>query len=216
MNTKNSICETCGNNFLAKLDHGKWPRFCSRSCFLGSCVRPEPKTCESCGNIFMAKLSRTATRGDGRRLYCSKTCAANGLRKSKERICENCGKPFYPGNITQNPEQKCCSAKCAADFYKGANSHLFKGGVSHQGDGQRWILLPRPGYIGKYIQEHRLIASRTIGRMLLKSEPILHINNDISDNRPDNLFICGTIGEMRRRVTGHLPWPNKSNLNSYK
>lgn len=214
--TKDSNCETCGKSFLAKLDHGKWPRFCCRSCFLASCVRPEPKTCEHCGLVFMAKLSQTATRGDGRRLYCSRACASSGARKTEERNCENCGTVFYPRNITQNPDQKCCSAKCAAEFYRGANSHGFKGGVSNQGDGQKWLLLPRTGYVGKYMQEHRVIATRAIGRMLLKTEPIIHINNKKGDNRPENIFICGSISEMKKRFSGSLPWPKRSNLDSYK
>lgn len=214
--TKKANCEHCEKEFVSTLDHGKWRKYCSRACFLGSCVRPQPKTCESCGSVFMAGRSSTATKGDGRRLYCSKACAAAGLRKADERTCENCGSKFFPISMTQNPDQKCCSAKCAAEFYVGANHPTFRGGVSHQGDGQRWVLMPRPGYVGKYIQEHRLVATRLIGRMLLKTEPVLHINNDLGDNRPENLFVCGSIGEMRRRVTGKLDWPKRSNLDSYK
>lgn len=30
---RNLICEECGDKFLAKQDHGRWPRFCKRSCF---------------------------------------------------------------------------------------------------------------------------------------------------------------------------------------
>lgn len=66
------------------------------------------------------------------------------------------------------------------------------------------------------MQEHRVVASRAIGRALLRSEPLLHINNQLGDNRPDNLFICGSNSEMLRRVHGTLPWPTSSNLGTYR
>lgn len=34
-------CECCGVKFIATQDHGAWPRFCGRACFLKSCIQPE-------------------------------------------------------------------------------------------------------------------------------------------------------------------------------
>ena len=73
-----------------------------------------------------------------------------------------------------------------------------------------------PDPIHPYIGEHRVVASRAIGRMLEPHEPILHINNVNTDNRPENLFICDSKSEMAKRRQGSLPWPQRSNLDSYR
>lgn len=40
-----------------------------------------------------------------------------------------------------------------------------------------------------YIAEHRLVAAETIGRMLLPTEVVDHINGVKDDNRPENLRV---------------------------
>ena len=205
-------CEQCSTKFETTQDHGEWPRFCSRQCFLDSCVRPEEKECETCGAFFLAPRPPTSTKGDGRRLFCSRKCFVESLKTGEERSCATCGNLFYtnPSN-----DKVTCSFKCRAIYFSGVNSHAFKQGFYVQGKQSKMLLFPRETHKGKYLAEHRLIASQAIGRLLMRNEYVIHINNNGLDNRPSNLFICESNSAFSKMRNGSLPWPKKSNLKTY-
>ena len=99
-------CIICNDKFMARPDHGRDRKYCSRECFLENSVKPADKECENCGGIFTATRSSTATRGDGLRLYCSKKCHAEGSRLFEEKPCVVCGTMFYPLGAQKNETQK--------------------------------------------------------------------------------------------------------------
>lgn len=215
---KDLKCEACGATFNTTRDHGVWPRFCSRKCFLAGAVRAAEKECAHCGSMFTATKASHQSE-DGLRKYCSKQCREAGLRIGQEKVCVNCGATFYlsPSKVVLRPDDGCCSAACQASYYTGSRAHAYRTGTHiHSDTGDTYVLMKRPGYVGAYIGEHRLIASRAIGRLITRNEVVIRVNNKTNDNRPENLFICASRSEHGRRRQGSLPWPKNGNLDSYQ
>lgn len=210
-------CEACGSQFFVKPSRADRTRYCSMKCRKSTMLQKE-KECPNCGCVFTSTRSSHPTE-DGMRIYCSAKCA-NAARSTKiERICAQCGNTFLlsPATDKQRANGVCCSRSCSTAFYRAANSPAFKGGIHiPAGSDTRYVLFPRKGKVGKYFGQHRLVASKAIGRLLEQHEPVIHINGDHSDNRPENLFICGSNSECQRRRYGSLPWPKKSNLDTYE
>ena len=214
---KEIICQQCSVKFESKKDHGVWPKFCSRECFGADAPTPMEKECPICSSVFLATRSSHQTE-DGLRTYCSVKCAKQHLRNGEYRKCLNCEKEFYlnKSKQRQRPDEGCCSQQCASEFYIGMSNQNWKGGRYVDYEGKSILLFSRPDRISKYVPEHRVVAMKAIGRLLDRTETVIRINNITLDNRPENIFICKTYGEFRKRKHGTLPWPKKSNLTSYK
>lgn len=209
-------CVACTNAFVAVQDHGRWPKFCSRECFKTDHRPPsKDKACEQCDAFFSAARSSHDSE-DGYKRYCSVSCRHEALKRGEEHRCLNCDALFYlsPSTTAKRGGAGCCSSECQRAYYVGARSAEFEGGyVDARGD--KMTLLVRPGYVGKYIGDHRLVASRVIGRMVTRNEFVIRLNRNPDDNRPENLFICESNSEFSRRRNGSLPWPTHSNLRDF-
>lgn len=227
MARQTKLCQWCGCSFPISPSGAK-RKYCSKKCFDAEQSKHHKAwTCVQCGVVFLANTDHGKDRK-----FCSRACfevKAIKIRIYKERkkrakaeaairICEECGKTFTLGRYYK-PKGKhiTCSPACSKAFYRGANSHEWKGGAHiHSGQKEVYVYEIRPGRVGKYVGQHRLIAEEKVGRYLLSSEFVIRINRVPTDNRPENLFVCTSISEFGKRRAGSLPWPKKSNLSTYK
>lgn len=72
-------------------------------------------------------------------------------------------------------------------------SHNWNGGIAITGNGYLLEMADRNGPFGSmvtrsgYVMQHRLVMARSLGRPLLATESVHHINGDRTDNRIENL-----------------------------
>jgi len=127
--------------------------------------------------------------------YKGKTCIDCGKKVSNNSLrCKPC---MYKTRIPWNKGKKFI---CSGQFKKGRrklreeNSN-WKGGKK-QNRGYIFIHLPTHPHAKKgYVQEHRLIVEKHLGRYLKKGEVVHHINEIKDDNRIENLMLFKTNAE---------------------
>jgi hypothetical protein len=89
--------------------------------------------------------------------------------------------------------------------HKAADHHNWKGGLCMTDKGYVIEYAPdHPDAASRkgYVLQHRLVMERVLGRRLLPSEVVHHINGNKTDNRPDNLELMkrGRHISMHKRV----------------
>ena len=113
-------------------------------------------------------------------------------KATREKISKACrGRiPWNKGRfgIFSHTEE---TKKKIGDAERGKKNHNWKGGKRIE-KGYLFILKPDHPYANNqgYIQEHKLVAEKALGRYLKPGEIIHHVNGDSSDNRNCNLLIC--------------------------
>ena len=96
---------------------------------------------------------------------------------------------------------------------KGPANPAWKGGVTFgkgKGNyaGPRYVRCPEDLLMmarrDGYVMEHRLVMARWMGRPLLRSEVVNHINHDPRDNRRENLELYPSNGDHKRGEVGRF------------
>lgn len=199
-------CEDCGKVF----EHfpSKKRRFCSSSCRArfhlrqrmenGTYVQPrKPKTgkelaCETCGVLVYRRSHQLRDIAAGKRVYCSKTCADIGYTRPRvKRECGHCGveMELRPSELRQHY----CSRRCRDLAQMKRPLDRTHNGKPARLDKNGYVMLWEPNHPdrthGGWQYEHRLIAAAALGRVLLPTEAVHHINGVKDDNRPENLQV---------------------------
>lgn len=144
-------------------------------------------------------------------VFCGRACFLKSVAVVKK--CAGCEETL------PRSKKVYCTNECKIRTLTGRGHVRWQGGKWERADGVVFVwtdkIVSTPSGRRRAEREHRVVAAKSIGRRLEPWEMIIHISREMDDNRPDNLFICGSRSEYSRRRQGGLPWPDHSNLGAY-
>jgi len=196
-------CSECGNpvtRFVTEENHGQsWK--CSRRCALkAQAGQPRQRRgaeipCASCRTVVYRAPGR---RG---RKYCSVECAHAGLIVPLiEKPCESCGSLLHLRPSEQI--KRFCSWACSQAGKYSRTIERTHNGKPVRVDADGYLLIFEPEHAPPsrrgWALEHRVVMAKALGRTLLPSEEVDHINSDRQDNRPENLQVLDKAAHRKK------------------
>lgn len=186
-----NICPVCKQpSGVAK--SGNQKIYCSFSCQILGRKNGQMVPCACCGKQFYKCPSQKEKK------YCSRTCNGkisgkkNVRKNGTTHICPVCSNEIYivPSTLKERKNGIVyCSQVCKIRAMKNGDTNY--GFKDCQAD-KRNNRYPRIQVDGKRVFEHRHLMEKKLGRKLLTSEIVHHINGNPKDNGIENLTIVSS------------------------
>lgn len=134
------------------------------------------------------------------------------MSKKSKIICDYCQSPFVVMPSRRTGVKRFCSHKCSSLYRRGGKlsdetkrkirqanlgekSSQWKGGRVIREDGYIRVYCPdHPYTVGGYVLEHRLIMEAHMGRYLLPTEIVHHVDGNPANNVIENLALFSEKG----------------------
>jgi hypothetical protein len=163
---------------------------------------------------------RTFPSRAARKRFCGRPCYAAWMAENlRGQLAPRHGVMHSPESLAKMRKAKAGSPRgSAAPGWKGGR-HLARGYVmvSLSALASSEMALAEPmtnGSSNRAVPEHRLVMARMLGRPLLSSEHVHHINGRKADNRPENLTLSDSAAHKMEhhailREMKSLRWQNE-------
>jgi hypothetical protein len=123
-----------------------------------------------------------------------------------KKICIGCGKTFFHRKIAV----VYCSRRCGWNRLFGKRSKNYKTGKYKSNGYIRMLVKGHPDADEDgYVEEHRIVMEKKIGRYLTKNEIVHHINRIKDDNRIENLTLFSKHDHLHIHKLGNKNWLGK-------